>query len=120
MSRQATAALIPTASIAASATGPSDYVFTAITVAQVSPVLIGKNRIFVINYQPTAASTTGLNITFGSSLSGSSGTLTPTATNSYQIPPNQQTTFDMGPNLDSINFIAPAAGVVFIKLLGVN
>jgi hypothetical protein len=88
--------------------------------AQASPIVIGKNRIFVIVFRPSTLPTTtptGLNITFGNS---TTTTLIPTATNCYQIPDGQQTTFDMGPNLDTVNFIPVTSGTVYIKMLGVN
>lgn len=113
MARQASI-LIPTSTIgtAGAGNGPSDWVISLASSAT-SSVSLGKNAIFVIN------STQPLGITFGNK----NGTLlAPTTSNCYQIPASQQTTFDLGPNNDSIviiNASGTTTSTTCIKVLSV-
>ena len=109
--------LIPSSTVAGGA-GPSDYVISVVANTTSSAYTLGKNAVFVIQFAPTAAPTApvGLNISFGNA----TGTLvSPTASNSYQIPSSQQTTFDLGQNNDSIELFSAVAGTAYIKLLSV-
>jgi hypothetical protein len=109
--------LIPT-STTGTGTGPSDYVIALTGGTASAAITLGKNAIFVIQFAPTAAPTApvGLNISFGNA----TGTLlTPSATNSYQIPSSQQTTFDLGQNNDSLELFSAVSGIAYIKVLSV-
>lgn len=107
--------LIPSATVTAA--NVSDIV-VALAAGVASVVIpIPKNVVFIINYQPTAASLVGMNISFGNS---ATSILTPTAANSYSIPPNLQTIWDMGQALNEIQLFATNAGTAFIKILSVN
>lgn len=106
MARQS-AILIPT-STQGTGSGPSDWVIALTGLS--STIFLGTNVLFVIQ------STVACNISFGSS----KGTvLAPTATNSYQIPLGQQTTFDLGQANDTIQLFTATAGTVYIKILSV-
>jgi hypothetical protein len=106
MARQS-AILIPTSTQGTGA-GPSDWVISL--TGQSSVIKLGANAIFVINC------TSAVNISFGNS---AGSVLAPTATNCYQIPASQQTTFDLGQANDSIQLFTTSAGVVYIKVLSV-
>lgn len=110
--------LIPT-STTGTGNGASDYVIAITANTPSSAITLGKNAIFVIQFAPTAAPTTpvGLNISFGNS----AGTIVvPSATNCYQIPSSQQTTFDLAQNNDSIELFSTVAGTAYIKVLSVQ
>src|SRR5271168_1624908 len=112
MSRQASV-LIPTPTVAATggtiATSSSDIVVTLSASTASGNITIGKNRIFVVQFSPTAtpAAPANMNISFGNS---ATTVVVPTAGNCYAIPAQQQTTFDMGPTNDTINIISGVAG----------
>ena len=110
MARQA-CILIPTPTVAATSTGPTDIVLSLTTTAA-QTVTLHKNQIFVIN------AAADVNISFGLL----ANLVVATATNCYRIPANQQTTFDIGPNQDSFSIVNNVTGTtaVFIKCLSVN
>jgi hypothetical protein len=109
MARQS-AILIPTSTIA-SATGPSDYVFSLLTTVAQSQLLFN-NCTFVI-WSPGQIA-----IAFYSSKGGAVVAASATC---YNIPANQQTTFDLGQACDTISIVNQTSGTnpVYIKVLSV-
>lgn len=118
MARQATAAFVPTQTTASPSS--SDIVVALVAGVASSVILLGKNVIFELNYQPTAASLVGMNISFGNSASSTTPIVTPTAANCYSIPPNVIRQFDMGSSVNEIQLFATNEGTAFIKILSVN